>query len=1745
MSPQRRALLIQLEFPTWEMARPWTYSANFAIQEGLEANGFECQTIPALPASSSPAYAPWLEHAEQLCKGKQFDLVWVWLVHCEYDRKFLEWIASLAPVRIGFVMESLSYTEEEKRFSPTTQRRAAIVEHQLGYLTHAVVVDELDAELMNATGTNKAFWCPSFVPERFIVPPNSDALHNVAAFHGTSYGHRKAWLEHPALRGSLVAPPSSPTEVHRLFDQLHLVTAERLRRQPSGVQELLPQYLSNLRRIRMAEYTQWMEEIGRWACIVNLPGFQKGYGGRVFEAMAAGRPVISWDIPDRPKNRALFEDGREMLLFPNDNPGFLGKQIGRVLTEKEFAFELAKNAQRKMAKFHTAEKRIRQILDWIASGTMPVFSDGVQAENRVSVGTMPVRSGSRNGPCVSIIIPCYNQAEFLADAVESVVAQAYTDWECIIVDDGSPDNTAAVAHQLIAAYPGKRIGLIRKTNGGLADARNAGIRAAQGRYILPLDADDRLHPDYLKDTVPILDRKLEIAIVYVDEQNFGDTSHIHRKGVSSLPSLLQSNVHDYCSLYRREVWEMVGGYSPAMYLGAEDWNFWIAAAKKGLRSYHVDRPLFLYRNRSGTMVANVHANLETVKAHLILHHPDLFNEEGQATAKSILAQQHDHIREKLDRVCAAHPENALLTLFQQLARTPASLPLPVQLNKENGPMHRETAAPAKPSDEHAHDDEYYVDLFIKNPEWSRPEPNNDETARWVKIAAYLEHIVRANQRNGVTAPLRILDLGCGRGWLANMALAYGACTGIEPVADVVAHARRLFPHIQFYAGTADMLLRKPDFQPFDIVLSSEVIEHVPRPDQPAFVQLIRRLVKPDGYVIITTPRGEVYDLWRTIAPPNQPVEDWLTEDDIKRLFAGNQFTRLGSDRVCIELPSFRFIPAPTPADHQSRKLIPFYQVWAWQAPSNSGQAALVAPFDLRPLVSVIVPTCNRPDRLREAIQSIYEQTCQDFEIVVVNDGEVDVESVVAGWKDDGRIMSIKHDHNRGLAAARNTGLRAAKGTYIAYLDDDDRYLPDHLHTLVSVLERHDCKAAYTDAWRVSEKIQQGRYVEVGRDLPYSHDFNPADLLVSNYFPVLCVMHERSCLDQVGYFDESLFAHEDWDLWIRMATKFPFVHIKHTTAEFTWRIDGSSMTSKSQAAFLRTTEIIYRKYAPYAAQCPAVLEGQQQRLKDLRRTYGHKRFACSIIIPVWNKAELTRQCLVALGPATEDVSFELIIVDNHSTDGTPQFLSSLGGDVRIITNDENLGFAKACNQGAAAATGEYIVFLNNDTIPLTGWLSALVDEVKAHSDVAVVSSKLLYEDGTVQHAGVVIDRNSLTPYHLYKGFAADHPAVNKRRELSAVTAACLLIRRSVFAEIGGFDEGFINGFEDVDLCLKVRDRKGRIVYQPRSVLYHLESQTPGRKQHEQENGYRFLQRWGHCWWLADDDSIYAGDGYKAIGVDENGRTSHQLHLIDGPDERRAWDLVAAMQQAAHSQNLRTVEEILRRHMEWPADAPILRWAASVATAMMLPGVAEDYRRRIEGLTDPAFRELEEIRAALTGGQLSMASTRVDALLAHYPTHAEAVLLRAILHMQREQYREAEIAFTTALNHGATRKKCLMGIGMASMGRAYPQGAWQTFLRVLAENPDDAEAIHWLLRAGTAQNRWRELSIQLHNYLARNPSDLSVRFAYAGVLLRADQVDVARQEYDQLRALVPSYEGLDELGQALAAKERVLAMGVSNA
>ncbi len=1457
-APRKRALLIQLDFQTWATARPWTYSAAFGVQEGLRANDVECVTVPAIAEHACSTPASWVYHAKKALAGQHFDQVWLWLIHTPLDQATLEWVAQLAPVRVGVLMESLHYDVEDYAWAPQLKHRAAQLAAQLPYLTHVLAPDEQDAAELKARGFANVLWWPPMVPERFIVPPAGAPTQAQAVFHGTPYGRRQHWVSEPALTGRLHCAKGTqpPTRNQQLFDQLQQVAAQYLAEGHAVTDEAIREYAQSLQQIRLAEFSEWMGQLGQWPAVVNLPSLAKFYGGRVMEAMAAGRPVISWDIPGHPKNRGLFEPEQDLLLFPPDDPQALAGQIDRILHDRIFAASLAQRAQGKIKRYHTAERRLQGTLEWIHTGQTPDYGLSEQAHS-----------------------PSAAQTTVPASAAQS-----------------SPSATG-----------------------------------------LPT-ADPISHPS------------AKVPKVSMDQNAF------------------------------------------------------------------------------------------------------------------------------------------------------------------------------------------YVDLFVNKPAWSTPEPNADEAARWSKIASFLEHVLRQTGRETPGRTLRILDVGCGRGWLTNLATVYGTCEGIEPVAGVVEHARRMFPHIRFEAGTPETVLARPDFMPFDIVLCSEVIEHVPHPEKPGFVAQLAQLLTSEGYLILTTPRGDVWEEWRRIAPPNQPVEDWVTEQQLGQLLADGGFHHLGLERIPIEVPSLRYFPAATAHDYRTKTLMPIYQVWACRRTAATGTHPV--PFTRRPMVSVIVPTYNRPDRLRMALESLNSQQYQDFEVIVVNDGTTPVESVVAETNRAGRTTLVNHDRNRGLAGARNTGLRHATGTYVAYLDDDDRFLPDHLGTLVAFLERGTHQVAYTDAWRVSEQETGAEATVLRRDRPYSYEFDAQRLLVHNYIPVLCLMHRRSCLDEVGLFDESLFVHEDWDLWIRMATCYPFAHIAQTTAEFTWRTDGSSMTSHDHDAFCRTTDIIYRKYVPYVAANPKLLEAQQRHLAGLNGRAKKPPYACSIIIPVWNNAALTRQCLTALAEVTDDVTYEVILVDNGSTDGVQDFLRTLGGDVQVIRNEENLGFAKACNQGARAARGEFLVFLNNDTIPLKGWLSALVEDIRAHAEVAVVGSKLLFEDGSIQHAGVAFSRECLMPYHMYRGGRAEAACANRRRELQCVTAACMLVRRSVFEQVDGFDEGYRNGFEDVDLCLKIRKQAWKIVYQPKSVLYHLESKTPGRKAHDLDNGRRLHERWGDCWWLTDEDLLYFEDGYALHTHVTDGMLGYRLQVIADPETKTERAILAEVQGAAHRRDINAVSAYLARVDEWPADPWILRWGVLVCLGGTRPKLAIPFWRRILTFEEDSYARIGLAKQALKTGAFDEADLHVTALLEHEPTHGEGWLLRGIVAMQVNAYQDAEQAFERAKRFGGDRRKASLGIVMAAMGAGRTEAAWTESTTLCADEPDDEECMHWMLKCGTMLQRWDALASRLSSFVARNPGNIAMRFALAGVWLRAGRRADAQREYDWLRAMAPGLEGMDELAQQLTGFERRL-------
>ena len=251
--------------------------------------------------------------------------------------------------------------------------------------------------------------------------------------------------------------------------------------------------------------------------------------------------------------------------------------------------------------------------------------------------------------------------------------------------------------------------------------------------------------------------------------------------------------------------------------------------------------------------------------------------------------------------------------------------------------------------------------------------------------------------------------------------------------------------------------------------------------------------------------------------------------------------------------------------------------------------------------------------------------------------------------------------------------------------------------------------------------------------------------------------------------------------------------------------------------------------------------------------------CSIVIPVYNRASLTRQCLDALfGEGRPAVKFEVVVVDDGSTDTTRTMLDAFD-EVRVLRHDRSLGFAHAVNAGAAGSSAEFLVFLNNDTIPEPGWLDALVAYADEHPRAAAVGSRLLYPNDTVQHAGIVITQEHI-PRHIYLGFPGDHPAVLKSRRFRAVTGACALFRREPFEAAGGFDVGFTNGYEDIDLCLRFGEAGYEVHYCAESVLVHLEKATRGLGTNDVGHDL-FVKRWPYL--QPDDLHYYLADGLIRI------------------------------------------------------------------------------------------------------------------------------------------------------------------------------------------------------------------------------------------------------------------------------------------
>lgn len=502
----------------------------------------------------------------------------------------------------------------------------------------------------------------------------------------------------------------------------------------------------------------------------------------------------------------------------------------------------------------------------------------------------------------------------------------------------------------------------------------------------------------------------------------------------------------------------------------------------------------------------------------------------------------------------------------------------------------------------------------------------------------------------------------------------------------------------------------------------------------------------------------------------------------------------------------------------------------------------------RPAISVLMPVFNPPpDFLRRAITSVLEQLYPDWELCIVDDASTapHVRQILeAAAKDDPRIRVLFRATNGHISSATNDALDMARGEFIALLDHDDE-LTEHAlyHVAVALNENRELDLLYSDEDKIGASGHRfGHY--------FKPDWNPDLFLSQNLISHLGV-YRRAIAVAISGFREGYEGSQDWDFALRFIERTTSARICHIPRIlYHWRaIPGSTAVAVGA-----------KEYAVTAAQ-HALLDYWHRRGSVVRVTpieAGHFITHCtlpvdlplvSIIICTRNRKEPLQQCVEGIEKCTTYLKREIIVVDNGSDDdSTLSYLAELhnSGLVKVVQHAVPFNFSELNNFGARHAQGTILCLMNNDVVPMRpGWL----EEMVAHAlrlEIGAVGAKLYYPNGKIQHAGIILD--GVEGGYLHLGYPGGASGYGNRARLaqnfSAVTAACLVIRKSIWDEVGGMDEGFAVAFNDVDFCLRVQERGYRNLWLPQAELYRLGTEcTPEKKARFAAEVDLLRQRWG--------------------------------------------------------------------------------------------------------------------------------------------------------------------------------------------------------------------------------------------------------------------------------------------------------------
>lgn len=616
---------------------------------------------------------------------------------------------------------------------------------------------------------------------------------------------------------------------------------------------------------------------------------------------------------------------------------------------------------------------------------------------------------------------------------------------------------------------------------------------------------------------------------------------------------------------------------------------------------------------------------------------------------------------------------------------------------------------------------------------------------------------------------------------------------------------------------------------------------------------------------------------------------------------------------------------------------PFVHFILYGIENNSFDKIILKKLEKKYKVSIIMPTYNRKQIISKSIDSVINQTFENFELIIVDDGSSDgtdefIYKHYAPFLDSKKIKYYKLNHN-GVSAARNAGLNNSSGNIIAYLDSDNQWDCNYLHIMLNELNVHENSNCAYCGVKVNNRVKNKKYV-------LNNSFNRKKLLKSNFIDLNGFIHKKQLYINRGGFDTNLKRLVDWDLLIRYTKNNPPLHVEKVLVNYIidTQFDNITITEPlennwdiiqekhwkeiyeeeyeiivdyfDQGFYLEQYEDIFNANIPpiYHYLSKGHKEGRNPNKEFITSFYKNKypdvvknnlnpfihyiksgqmegreinyfkeknnildnnllflsnyefdyEPLVSIIVLNRNGLRHLKILFKDFSKNTNYSNFEIIVVDNGSDDGSVEFLKNLKLPITVIENKENVSFAKGNNDAVKIAKGEYLLLLNNDIEPTYGWLNELMGTIVNNDNVGAVGAKLLYPyienpqkekySFSIQHAGDIfrenINNGCLYEAHNQNKFLKDvfDNSISVNRKCLLVTGAVLLTKMEIYKELGGLDENYWYGYEDIDFNLRLYQHGYDVIFASAALLFHHESATP-KKSRYLNNHHVLCKKWG--------------------------------------------------------------------------------------------------------------------------------------------------------------------------------------------------------------------------------------------------------------------------------------------------------------